>query len=240
LAFLAAVGFFSFLEIANQHANYVIWWEMTAVVWVIGLTLLLWSREKKFLVWLLPFFIFLVGSSLLLLFLDRPIFRHFLIIISSLLIWWYLIEKDRLKEKVAEEMKGKTEIILLFSLFFLISILSGWLTFLARQFWPVLLLAEIFFFLFYLSFFVLRGLAARLAILPALAAALFMGELFWTLNLLSLGFLTRALLFTLSAIYLAFVFNWRLQKVFFQKKFLALSGFFLILIIIILSSTRWI
>lgn len=239
LAFSAASGFFVFLELANRQVDYVIWWGLGSLIWAMGAALMVWSqKEKKLIILKLPFFIFLLSSSFFLLFLDRPVFRHFLIIISSILIFWYLIDSG--EKRGQDEIKNKTEIILFFSLFFLISILSGWLTFLARQFWPVLLSIEVIFFLFFLSFFVWRGLSARPMILPALVASLFMGEFFWALNLLSLGFLTKSFLFTLSAIYLAFILNWRLQKNFSSRKFLVLTSIFGFLIIIILSSARWI
>lgn len=241
---IVVLGFAGFLELAQRHVGLIFLWSSLAWLWGAIGAIVIWYCKKKetsFVLNFLPLFFFFTSNIFLLLFLDRGFFRQILIIISSLLIFWYLIilssEKNNQEDNRSYEA---TDMIILFTLFLIISTLFGWLTFLANQFWPILLLAIIFFWLFFLVSFKIQPGEKRSIILPAVIASFMSGELFWSFSLLPVGFLIKGLALSLLIIYLKFLLVWHLRKNWSIRRFLVHSLVFLVLIILILTSARWI
>ncbi len=240
---VAALGYLILAQTATSHIESVLWWEVAAFIWCIFWMVASTRKTAKIDGgWMINLsFVFFVFCALaVLLFLDRQFFRSVLNFISTMVIFWFLISAATLVDNKASEQKKVAGTINILTLFFLNSILFGWLTFLTRQSWTITLISLVAYWFFFFLFFLFRGLSSRIAILPSFVLTLIFGELFWVINQLSLGFLIKGLLLSSVAVYLSNITIWPLQQKWSGKKFTIYTVILILLIILILLSARWV
>jgi len=240
---IVALVFWYLVNLASKNINYVYWWEVGAFVWILVWLIFLAKKQKilaKNWTMRLPFIFFIFCSLSLFLFLDRAFIRQSLAFIVSLIVFWFfLLSVESPNEEKLEEQKKVTNIINLFALFFLNAVLFGWLTFLTGQLWLACVIAVITYLFFFLFYFLLQNLDKTVYFLPAVILAIVGGELFWVINLLSAGFLVKAILLTSVILYLGMITTWELHKKLTQNKFFILTSTLLLLIILVFFSARW-
>lgn len=248
--FLPAVfssGYLIFLELANHYVGEMLWWEMAALLLSVGYFWFLRREVKKgdskqdlagF-----SFFLFLVGSFVFLIFVDRPFFRQLTILTSAALLYLYfhflILSLGRKTELEIKKFFLIREALTVSAFFLFFSFFFGWLTFLGKAFWLVVLISMVTTAILSKDFFYSLKMKEKISI-PILVNSLLLGEFFWALYLLPVGFLVKGLLSVI-------LWSWLSQAIAgysvegkLTKKFGFLSVFFFLLIILILSTTRWI
>lgn len=247
-AFLSALWFLSFLELANYYPQRLLIWELTALIWpLIFLSILLVKIKKQKLPIHslgLPLIFLLMGVFLALLFIDRSILRQVFIIFVSLFLYWGLyylaLFAWRAKEYVVGNLEQINLGILGLATFLLAVSFFGWLTFLAQSVWPILLVAAILFFLIFLEIFFLRKIEGRQGYLYSLILTVLAVEFFWSISLWPIGFKSKGLIFSLILLFLSYLSQNRLLGVFNKRKAVGYLIMVAVLISAILGMTRWI
>ncbi len=247
LPFFAPLAFFVFLQLANRFPNQMLYWGMGGMIIAAAVLFLLrrfWLQENiEFKVFWSSVFLFLLGSFLTFVFLDRPVFRQVMIFVSSFLFFlemYYaaLFLRDR-KDFYLGNLAVLNEIFPVVAFFLLAAGFFGWLVFLGRVLWVFVILIsfialETSYNLFY------NSLGKKFVFASLWVIALVAAEMFWALNFLPVGFLVKAFVLTVSWwIGARFLIAYQKEK----KNPLQLNIYALaaaILITIILLSSRWI
>lgn len=243
---LFSLVFFVILELANHYGAGALWFGLGGLLWgIIGLFILrrvfLKEKDEELKIFFLSPFLFLIGVVFIFVFLDRSLFRQVLIFSSSLLffLYFYFAVKFLInKEKYALQNLGVLqEIFPVLSFFFLASGFFGWLVFLSNILWVFFLL------IIFISFFTAREIFNAGKIkknIPNLVISLLVGEFFWGLYFLPIGFLSRSFILTIIWLALIKLFVEFLQEKRSLKRLGFISFISLILITIVLLTSRWI
>lgn len=243
-----ALWFLLFLELANRDPGHLLLWDIVALVLpaVFLITLLIKIKKQKLPIRHLglPLVFLLAGALLLLLFLGHPALRQLLIFLISLLLYldlYYLFLFTRQAKNYAIGSLEQLNLgILGFSLFLWAASFFGWVTFLAKSFWPVLLAAGAVFFLMLGEFFSLRKIETRRSYAVGLVLTVLATEFFWAISLWPIGFLSKGAIFSLTLLCLFYLAQGLVLKIFNKRRafiYLALTAF---LGVLILGTARWI
>ncbi|MCX6779365.1 MAG: hypothetical protein NTU97_03990 [Candidatus Magasanikbacteria bacterium] len=248
LPFLTPALFWLGLELANKFPGQMLYWGLAALfLALISLWWLhhIWLKEKHkdFKIFWLSSFLFLLGTFLTFIFLDRPIFRQVLIFVSTFLLFLeifyaclFLREK---KEFYLGNLTVLNEIFPVLAFFLLAAGFFGWLIFLSKILWIfVILISFVALETSYNLFYNVWGRDFSFARLWVVS--LVIAEMFWALDFLPVGFLVKSLVLTICW--------WLFSKILIEfnqehkkkiKIYLSTLVAF-ILIIIILLLARWI
>lgn len=247
-SFLAVVWFLVFWELANYYPAFlvvfgVVAWLLPAVVLVFWLYRV--RRQKMPVHHLaLAFIFFVMGLSFFLPLVDRPALRQVVIIFSGFILYFDLASLPLFARRHQNYAVGSLEQINLamlgWSIFLFSSFFFGWATFLAKIFWPILLAVAGFFFLAFWEIFFLRKIDWKKSYQHSLILGLLAMEFFWAVAIWPVGFVTKGLVFSLLALYLAYLGQGWLLGINNRRRFLTLGIVVGLLIIIILGMARWI
>lgn len=248
ISILSALWFLFFLELAVRYPSRLLSWETAALAGPLFFlaALLFKVRKQNLSVHRLgaPLAFLLSGAFLLLIFVDRSFSRQILIAVVSLFVYLELFYLALFVFQAKGYPVGgleqlNVEVLVLSFLLFSFS-LFGWLTFLAKNFWPVLLAEAVLSFLIFLEIFFSRKIEGRMALLPALFLTVLATEFFWAVALWPVGFFAKGLIFFLASLYLFYLSASQLAGRLSRQKAV---GYFLaasLLIVVTLAMARWI
>ncbi len=248
ISFFSSLWLIIFLELGNYQPGRLLLWGILAVAGP-ALTLGLWLRKirkQKMPIYGLglPPFYLLLGTFLLLIFLDRPLFRQFLIIFSGFLFYIDLFYLGLFAgqnrgypvgglEKINIALLGWTAFLLAASFF-------GWVTFVAQNLWPVLLAVSILFFPLFQEIFYLRKIEIKKSAVVCLILTLLAVEFFWALALWPIGFISKGLVWTILLLYFSYLCQAWLLNAFNRRRAWSYGLFAAFLEVAVLMTTRWI
>lgn len=239
--------FFVFWEIANKLPNQMLYWGLGGlIVALISVFFLrrVWLKEKiEFKIFWSSLFLFLVGSFLIFIFLDRPLYRQMIIGLTCfsffLEMYYAALYLRQKKEFYLSNLAVLNEFFPVLSFGFLVAGFFGWLVFLKPVLWLFVVLVCLIsvqtgYNLFY------NSLGKKFIFSPLWVVSLIAAEMFWAINFLPVGFLVKGFILTLvwwvfSKILIEYGKKENKQKVRIHVYFLLA----IILIVIILFSARW-
>lgn len=247
LPFLSAILFFIFLEIANKLPSQMLYWGLGGLLIALVSVFFLrraWLKEKiEFKIFWSSLFLFLVGSFLIFIFLDRPLYRQMIIGLTCfsffLELYYAALYLRQKKEFYLSNLAVLNEIFPVLSFGFIVAGLFGWMVFLKQILWLFVILVclisvQTCYNLFY------NSLDKKFVFSPLWVVSLVAAEMFWAINFLPVGFLVKGFILTLVW--------WVFSKILIEygkkenRKKIRIHVYFLlaiILIIIILLSARW-
>lgn len=247
-SFLAIVWFLIFAELANYYPAFLLVFGLLA--WLLPAAILVFwlyrVRQQK-----LPahhlavaFVFFAISLSFFLPLVDRPALRQVLIIFSGFLLYFDLTTLPLFVRHHKNYAVGSLEQInltmLAWSVFLFSCFFFGWATFLAKIFWPILLAAAGFFFLAFWEIFFLRKINWKKSYQYSLVLSVLSLEFFWAISLLPIGFVTKGLIFSLVALYLAYFGQGWLLETYIRRR-AAVWGIVIVAIVsVALGMARWI
>lgn len=205
LPWVAPVIFFTLLQLANRYPVQMLYWGVGALL-SSALSLFwlrrLWLKEKiDFKVFWSSGFLFLLGSFLAFIFLNRPVFRQAVIFVSSFLFFLQMYYAGLFLREKKEFYLGNlvvlNEIFPVLAVFFLTAGFFGWLVFLSKILWVFVILTSFVglqtgYNLFY------NTLGRTFLFSPLWVISLLTAEMFWALNFLPVGFLVKGIILTVA------------------------------------------
>lgn len=245
---LAVIWFLVFWELANYYPAFLLVcgllaWLLPAAVLVFWLYRV---RQQK-----LPahhlaaaFVFFAFSLSFFLSLVDRSAWRQLIIVFSGFILYFDLTSLPLFVKHHKNYAVGSLEQInlamLVWSVWLFSCFFFGWVTFLAKVFWPILLAAAGFFFLAFWEIFFLRKIDWKKSYQYSLVLSVLAVEFFWAVSLLPVGFVIKGLVFSLLALYLAYLGQGWLLEIYSRRRAAAWGVVISMLIVIVLGMARWI
>lgn len=247
-AFLAGGGYCMFSWLAGRQPERLIWFGLAALatVAVAAEPFLLRLRRQELTVYTTraPLYYLAVLGFAMMIFIDRPSLRlvlttvnGFLIFLEVYLLFLFTTRSVNYPTKSLEQVN----IALIFlSLFYFFGISFGWLTFLANNFWTVMLATAILSWPLYWIFFILRPLEGAPRLLMSLILSLLTAEMLWGVGLWPMGFLARAWALMVLAVLALLLCLWWFSKKWQKRRVIGSILIALLAITMVLIAVRWV